>query len=497
MRAGAQDQERQPDPDQAPQQQPDDWIDHDDDDAPASGVFWDIVEESLDEAEFLWRRREAALAAHDRTPADVEDRIEDRWLGAIEGLCAPSTAAVRRVLAPALQSEDPAVVTVAAFALLTEATVEGITCFREAFLGGAGSRLASLRRALELVPASTFLAELAPAVRTAPDPVRAAFLDACFFRGLSLEPQLGELLACADPELQRAAARMLGVVSPADRARWLPRALELNDSPAREAAVIAGLIAGTRAAWTACRALATADLHPSAAMLVPLAMSGARRDHDQVVGALARPQRQRGALWALGFGGWRSGADACVEMLAQDRHALLAAEALVAITGLDLCGAGLAAAAPSSTPTGPSGQGAGDNDNIPAFEDEDLDAELVPTAEDNLPAPDVPGVIRWWNRNRARFDPDTRYLGGRATGIGVVVDALAHGPMRRRPMLAFELAVRTQGRFQLQTGGLLRDQRRRLVTFAARGFDPGRSHPGAPDACEEPRRQETSTRARR
>jgi hypothetical protein len=47
-----------------------------------------------------------------------------------------------------------------------------------------------------------------------------------------------------------------------------------------------------------------------------------------------------------------------------------------------------------------------------------------------------------------------------------LVDALQQGPMRRRGPLAFELAVRTQGRVQVQTGAFLDEQRRQLLGVA-------------------------------
>ena len=92
---------------------------------------------------------------------------------------------------------------------------------------------------------------------------------------------------------------------------------------------------------------------------------------------LGSSARQRDAIWALGFGGRRSGADACVDLLAQQRHAALAAEAFCAITGLDL------AARRTDRARGRRPE----DDEPPLFEDDDLDAALVPRAEERLPEP--------------------------------------------------------------------------------------------------------------
>jgi uncharacterized protein (TIGR02270 family) len=126
-----------------------------------------------------------------------------------------------------------------------------------------------------------------------------------------------------------------------------------------------------------------------------------------------------------------------------------------AITGLDLASAGLTEPRPAPR----------EEDEPPLFEDEDLDAALVPRAEERLPAPDAPGLIRWWNQNRGRFDPDVRYLGGRPTTLRLLVDALADGPMRRRRPVALELAVRTRGQLQIETRAFIAEQRRRLTSF--------------------------------
>jgi uncharacterized protein (TIGR02270 family) len=420
-------------------------------------VSWSLVEESLDEAEFLWSWREAALDAHDETPDGVEQRIEDRLQGAIDGLCVPGPSEIDRLLrllAPALDRGEPAIVAVAAHALLAGGTGEGFDCVAAALRGASGARLESLRRGLELIPAAApYLGLIAPS-REATDEARAAFLEACAFRGLPIEPHMGELVASASRELRCAAARLLRHAPRTVAEEPLTRAFGCADVRAREIAVESGLVLGLPESWCVGRALALTDVSGSAALLPALAMLGNAADHDGVVRMLGRPERQREAIWALGFGGRRSGADACLDLLAQQRHTGLAAEAFCAITGLDLVGAGLLAPR------------AGDDGEAPPFEDDDLDAALAPRAEERLPQPEVSGVIRWWNGHRARFDPGVRYLGGQPITLQRLAGALTDGPMRRRAPIAFELAVRTRGRLQVQTRDFLGEQRRRLAAFA-------------------------------
>src|ERR1035438_86412 len=73
----------------------------------AQAPMWDLVEESLDEAEFLWRRWEAALSTHARDLAGVRFWVEERLLGSLDGLRAAGTRAYDPLLIPALAGADP------------------------------------------------------------------------------------------------------------------------------------------------------------------------------------------------------------------------------------------------------------------------------------------------------------------------------------------------------------------------------------------------------
>ncbi|HET6146460.1 MAG TPA: TIGR02270 family protein [Polyangia bacterium] len=422
--------------------------------ATAAAVFWDLVEESLGEASFLWEMREAALVAPDRTPVEVEAAIEERLRGAIEGLTVPGADIAGRLLAPALASDEWPAVAVAAHALLAGGTAAGRDQFCAAFREARGRSLEALRRGLELASTGDLWVALGQEMAGADPEVQAAFLEARAFRGLPFgAPDAQWLSPSAHPGLQRGAARLLRHVPPSSSAGWLPQALALSDPAARRRAIETGLILGERVAWALCRDQAEAAGAGRGQALLAVAILGTERDHDRLTAMLGDPRWQREAIWALGFGGRRAGADACLDLLAQDQQPRLAAEAFSAITGLDLREADLAVAPPPE----PEDQPAGEKDVV-------LDAEGA------LPLADVAGVIRWWNRQRPRFEAGVRYLGGRPITLGCLGDALLHGPMRRRRPLAFELAVRTQGRVQVETGAFLAEQRRRL---SAVDWQPG------------------------
>jgi len=415
-------------------------------------VFWSIVEESLDEAEFLWHRRRQMLAAHDQTLDTVEKWVEDRLMGALDGLTVGGEAGITLVLGPALGSEEPSRVAVAAYALLASGIPQAGEAFRTAFLSCPPERLTALRRGLELVPVA--VDALAPVMKDRSPAVVAAFLEACAFQRKTAGQEIRALVASPNVEVQRAAARLLRFAPRPVQEACYAYALGLPDPEARDWAVESNLIAGFPQAQAVCRDLAGAELHASARMLLLLAMIGSAADQKIVVAALGDEARQASALWALGFGGRREGADSCIEMLAQERQVKLAAEAFCAITGLDLEAAGL------TVPTPP------ESDELIAFEQEDLDADLEPKPEDLLPMPDIAGVIAWWNKQRSRFDGEARFQAGRPATTEVVQELLANGPTRRRHAWAVELAIRTQGRVQVETWAFVPDQRQQMVAAA-------------------------------
>lgn len=342
---------------------------------PSQLVSWAIVEETLDDAVFLWQRRDGKLAAHDWTLSDLENWVEDRLVGAVEGLVVAGDAGVDRFLGPGLTSDEPSHVAVSSYALLSSGMLRGIEIFKAAFLAATDARLLALGRGLELAPGA--IDALAASVKTAPEPVLATWLGACAFQQRPTGRPIGEFLGSRDVTVQRVGARLLRFADHGTRQACQGLAIGLADAEARDLAVESLLIGGLPQAWPMCRDLAGPAGGGSGRMLLLLAMIGAADEHKIVLDALGDETRQKDAIWALGFGGRRAGADACLDFLAQGRHEKLAAEAFSAITGLDLAAAGLVA-----PPPGPEGS--------VLIEDEDLPVNLS-EPEDLLPAPDVGG----------------------------------------------------------------------------------------------------------
>ena len=85
------------------------------------------------------------------------------------------------------------------------------------------------------------------------------------------------------------------------------------------------------------------------------------------------------------------------------------------------------------------------------FEEEELDANLVPGPEAELPVPDPAAIKEWWRANKSRFRMEVRYLDGVPLDAAGLLGGLQLASMRRRPGLVLELAIRTHGKCRVET----------------------------------------------
>jgi uncharacterized protein (TIGR02270 family) len=415
-------------------------------------VAWDVVEESLDEAEFLWTRWEGALRSHDYDLRTVWDRIEDRLDGAIGGLRVGGDEAISLYLSDALGADDPGRVASAAHALAAEASPAGLERLCAAFRSLAGDALAALRRGVELVDDASLVPRLRAALADAPPAATAALLDAGCFRGLDPGPEVIGWLSHESTDVQRAAAAA-SRHAPSTVARdCVERGLRAADPSVRAAAIETGVVLGLRAAWNECRTAVATQADGCGPLLMLVALVGAPKDHAALVAAAANPALRRDAVWALGFAGRRDGADLCVDLCRQDLFPALAVEALCAMGGLDLEVEGLLA---GEEEPDADAEGAGDGDVV------------LPGPDDLLPRPDAAGVVRWWARAQGRFNAEDRYLNGQPMNPGALQAVLESGPLRRRHQVARELAIRSAGHYQVATAAFSPEQRRQLSAFAS------------------------------
>lgn len=415
-------------------------------------MLWDVLEEHLDEAGFLWGRWERALDSSKYTLDEVCNFEEPRLLAHLDALAVGGPEVAERLLYPALESGDRLRTSAAAYALLeSPGTLPRILDFLEHARSPASRE--GIGRALELRPRD----EVGPALATFASkstlhpPVLARALDVLAF--LRHDPG-GAFKAAYDdsiPEVRAAAIRAANCPAGQRYRGAVERALADPDDAVRLAAIETGLVMGLPGAWDRCVESAASDAaalaHPALAWT---ALLGGEGDLPVVLSALSRPEHAHAALWAAGFSGWKVAAEACLPWIADPKLGRLAGEAFAAITGVD-----------------PEELELDEGDELDAENSgEEEDEVPVPWAESELPLLGSMEAQSYWASESDRFDARARYLAGRPWAEQLTA-SIATGTTRRRHLLAFAVAARTRGKIWIPTRAWGEVQRKRTGDLAA------------------------------
>jgi uncharacterized protein (TIGR02270 family) len=418
--------------------------------------FSDVVEESFEESTFLWRRWEQFLDGHEHNLDEIVFWLEDRLRGALNGVIVAGDAAIDSLLEPALSSDSNAQVAVAAFCLSRLRSPQATDALTRALASLPRPALTGVIRGIEVGGDDDLVREFAAMLQTGEAGAKAAILDLHSTRGLDVGPILREFLRAEEPEVRAAAARAARhgdaqVMAPA--LSWL---LKDHNAPVLAAAAESGLYFSVPGAWTTLLSMDVDELVLSGPRpLYALAASGASDGSDRLMSLVDAKPHRRNAVFALGISGRRNDAELCLEILSSTvdpRLLRVAAESFCTITGLDLEVDGFVLSEAELPP--------------PDLKDDDLDADLVPTCDDDLPLPDVAGVIRWWNQHRDRFGEGLRFHRGQPVTASGLWTSLKEGRARRREAIAFELALRSRGALRVNTRVFAAEQHRQMSTFA-------------------------------
>ena len=428
--------------------------------ARAPAPLIDVVVESLDEAEFLWRTWEQELDSPLRDLEAVWFWVEQRLQGALDGVQVAGDAAIDDLLVPALREpESRSRAIAAAYVLACEASPRAVDALVSASVSEDDVTQSALARGVQLAPAMSPLLEAVLAKRG--DRGAALCLEASNFQQRPAGPALDVVAAlrAGDAGVRSAAIRALRHLAPAEASAMYPAiggALAAPDLAVRDAALETGMILGLPAAWARCLELAAAPGAAGQRARLLVALLGTERDQRVLLNATGDEPSRRDALFALGCAGTPEAADACLQIGgAVPELARLATDSFVAVTGVDLAAEGLLAPPPPAAADEPI-----------AFEEEDLDADLRPTPDQALPLADWPRLTSWWQRQQRRFAAGRRYLRGQPLDALSVQRFLREGSMRRRHATALEVAVRSGGRHQVETRAFAREQRRQLSALA-------------------------------
>ena len=395
-------------------------------------IRWDIHEEHLDEAAFLWGAWEAALEAAIYSLPEVASGAEERLMAHLDGLVLGGNAVAEKLLLPALQAADLGPVRPATWALLQADEGDHFDAVLEALAGAEPPKAAAITRAMGLSRHPTIVDRLSALWTHGAPPLRAVILDVIARQNLAwASTKVPEALRAKDPMLLAVALGLVRRLPDRDPAfAWdVDAGLEHADPRVRREALATAFILGSKRMGSAARDAIAA---PEAGRLpfALLSLSPEEADRQVVRSCLEDPATVRHSLWALGFAGDVASIEVLLRFLPDQKLGRLAADAFSTITGLVIGGPFRAA----GVSRGPELDEVGPDDPPP---------EVRP--EDALPLPVTAAVKDWWGKNRGRFQPRQRYLWGEPRTVARVRAAMDGGPMWRRSVWALQIAAETRG----------------------------------------------------
>ncbi|MBJ6761927.1 TIGR02270 family protein [Myxococcaceae bacterium JPH2] len=392
-----------------------------------------MARDFLADAAFFWRQREQGLGSPDYSLQDILEGPEQRLLACLDALVLGGPTVNRKLLQPALASEELETVACACSVLLMQGGEEGLDAVLTTLSVDVEPTSQGAARALELTRRVDAVPRLHALLRNATTVVQARVLDILTQWEADPAQDLDDFLAASNAPLACAVLRAARRFPSRLRSSSLDRTLGADVPEVRNTALETAFLLGHLGAWRIC-VEAVHRLGPGwGGPAALLALGGDLQDVDLLLQALPEPTLRRDALWALGLSGRITAVKPLLEAMRDETVAPLAAEAFCAITGLELTGA-LAVTREDWAP------------NAPEKEDP---TPLGPEAE--LPRPEPQRIERWWKEAQSHFPPEGRYLAGKPFAAEPLLDALTVGSMRRHATLALELAVRSQGDWQLST----------------------------------------------
>ncbi|WP_224361971.1 TIGR02270 family protein [Hyalangium versicolor] len=408
-------------------------------------MLWDIYEQHQEEAGFLWSQWEQALVSADHVLAELAP-LEERLHAHLDGLVLGREPVVRRILLPALASDDPELIWTATSALLLGRVAGASEEILERARSADDVALAAIRRALEVLEPSDLPPWLSSLSQREDLRLQLLGLQVMGFHQCAPAVTCRSLSTHTSPRLAAAAIRAAGSSKVELAPTMLEQALASPALEVRDAALETGALQGYRAIWDCCRTALQDRSRITPRLLLLLALGGSERDLQNAEALLSNEELQPEVLWALGFSGRITCADACLAFMRHQPVAALAGEAFTAITGLRIEG-----------PYAAEREDAGALEPIP-IEQEKLDAHLLPDPTDTLPLPQAEAITHWWQQARRHLNSQERYLEGRPLNSQTLQGALISSAMRRRHVLALALAIRSRGAHHVPTFAFSRRQ---------------------------------------
>jgi uncharacterized protein (TIGR02270 family) len=420
----------------------------------------DLIDESLDEATFLWQRWEAELSSPHRNLDEIWEWTEDRLAGALDGVRVAPDAMLESMLAGAMSSDDSFRQTAAASVLATAPARNARHVLANAVRDATGPQLAACMRGIEVANLDGSFTPVSKVLASSGPELSAALCRLKAFRRASLGPELASAFESRVASLQVEVMRAIRHLPQEYVGSWVATGLKHEHAAVRTAAIESGIARRIPNAWAAALEYVRQPRAETSRLLPLVAMLGGAAEHKLILDSVTDASLQKAALWSLGHIGTRDAVETCLLAMKNPKLARMGAESYCTITGANLARDKLEAAEPE--------------ESSPAFEKDDLDANLVPRPEELWPLPEPQLVRKHWAEISQRFQPGRRYLRGAPHDGQSLLSAIVSGPMLRRTDHAFEIYVRSEGRFDVETRasvpaqkGMIASSQARLTTSSA------------------------------
>jgi uncharacterized protein (TIGR02270 family) len=392
----------------------------------ACPIPWDIYEEHLNEAAWLWGIWEESLDSAIYALGDVAVGPEERLLAHLDGLVLGGQRVARKLLIPALAGDDLGGIAAAAWVLLQAEDADHQDLVVESLAAAEPPLRAAIGRAFYLAPRADISRLISHFHAGAPH-LRAMVIDIFGPREPDwVREQIDPAMRSGQAPLMAAGLRAIRNLRESTLRDWVTVASQSSDIEVRLEAMRTGLSFAVKTAWNECRVFAGGVGESSRMALGLLATSADPNDRTFVREKAKGEGPGLHALWALGFAGDADSADVLVKTMVDEKKSRVAGEAFSAITGLAIVGD---MAKPGQT-QGPDVEEVKDEDPPPTVK-----------SEDSLPQPNVERVKKWWEKERRKFVPGTRYFGGQARSPATLRTAFTTGASWRREVLLIELGA--------------------------------------------------------
>ncbi len=388
-------------------------------------ILLDIVEEHLEEADFLWSHRQSALADRGST-LHRQAEIEERLLAHLDGLLLSEDAGWQ-FLAPKLTDGATGEAFAAGWVALASERSQYVDALLAATSTAQGKVFDGIRQAFCHAPDQRVMPLLTSLLSADGAPHRAVALDALSFRRAPIpDRQLQVALLDKEPLVSTAGLTAVGRLRKQSLAASVETLLNAEQPSVRREAVRAGLLLGSDKAVAHCRAAAQGKADEASSALTLLGLMS-QADYTHLFGqALNQLENVRQAVSSLRWLGYSAGINDLVPLAGDRKLARVVGDTISRITGVDLVAEGLVL---SSLPSAGVQQADSDED------------KYVDDPDEGLPWPDPAKLSAWWKANASRFKATSRYQNGRPYTRQTLVETLQQGKLADRHHAAFELAL--------------------------------------------------------